>query len=111
MAIMLTPIMKLKNTANFSVFKTSYISLFLLYSSYRMFDHCRLLPFVVGLSVGGVLYFVYKPEKKVISQYPHPNDADNKIFKDPNGTCYKYRVHDVNCDANEATLKDYPIQS
>lgn len=53
---------------------------------------------------------VYKPEKHVIHQYPHPKDASTKIFKDPSGTCYKYTSHEVNCDANEATLKDYPVQ-
>jgi hypothetical protein len=75
-----------------------------------MFAHLRLLPFVVGIIVGGVLFAVYKPDAQVIRQYPHPKDSKDKIFKDPNGTCYKYSVHDVDCDANEGTLKDYPIQ-
>lgn len=53
---------------------------------------------------------IYKPQKQVIHQYPHPEDAKTKIFRDPNGTCYKYMSHEVDCNANEATLKDYPIQ-
>jgi len=75
-----------------------------------MFDHCRLLPFIVGIAVGGILFLVYKPAKHVVSEYPHPKDSDNKVFRDPNGTCYKYSAHSVDCDANEGTLKDYPIQ-
>lgn len=53
---------------------------------------------------------VYKPQKQVIRQYPHPKEVGTKTFKDPNGTCYTYTTHEVDCDANEATLQDYPIQ-
>jgi hypothetical protein len=75
-----------------------------------MLNHFRLLPFLAGLAVAFLVFLVYKPQKQVIRQYPHPKDAESKIFKDPNGTCYKYTSHEVNCDANEATLTDYPIQ-
>ena len=53
---------------------------------------------------------IYKPEKQIIHQYPHPSDANGKVFRDPNKTCYKYTTHEVNCDANEETLRDYPVQ-
>ena len=75
-----------------------------------MFAHARILPFVLGLTIGGVLFMVYKPSKEVVKQYPHPKDSSDKVFKDPAGACYKYTTHEVDCDANEGTLKDYPIQ-
>lgn len=75
-----------------------------------MFDHFRFIPFISGLAIGVVVSLFYKPEKQIIHQYPHPSEATDKVFKDPNGTCYKYSSHEVDCDANEATLKDYPIQ-
>jgi hypothetical protein len=75
-----------------------------------MFDHFRFLPFIAGIGIGIFVSLFYKPEKQIIKQYPHPSEAHEKVFKDPNGTCYKYTSHDVNCDANEATLKDYPVQ-
>lgn len=75
-----------------------------------MLSHFRLLPFLMGLAIGYVVYLVYKPEKEVIRQYPHPEKAKDTIFKDPNGVCYTYTSHEVDCDANESTLKDYPIQ-
>ena len=75
-----------------------------------MFDHFRFVPFISGLLIGLFIFFIYKPDKQVIRQYPHPSEAHKKIFKDPNGACYKYTSHEVNCDANEATLKDYPVQ-
>lgn len=75
-----------------------------------MFSHFRLFPFLVGLAVGFIVFLIYKPEKQVINQYPHPSDTSKKVFRDPNGNCYTYSTHEVDCDANEATLKDYPVQ-
>jgi hypothetical protein len=75
-----------------------------------MLGHFRLLPFIAGLGVAAIIFLIYKPEKQIIRQYPHPSDADGKIFRDPSKTCYKYTTHEVNCDANEATLRDYPVQ-
>ncbi len=75
-----------------------------------MLDHFRFKPFLIGLFAGLVIFYLYKPNKQVIKQYPHPSEAKDKIFKDPNGTCYTYTSHEVDCDANESTLKDYPVQ-
>jgi hypothetical protein len=75
-----------------------------------MIGRFRLFPFVLGLIAGGIALSFYKPEKQVILQYPHPSDTDTKIFRDPNKICYKYTSHEVDCDANERTLKDYPVQ-
>ena len=74
-----------------------------------MLSHFRFLPFLLGLAIGYVVFLIYKPEKQVIRQYPHPEKKE-KVYKDPNGTCYTYTSHEVDCDANESTLKDYPIQ-
>lgn len=75
-----------------------------------MLSHFRLIPFLIGLAIGYVVMLIYKPEKEVVRQYPHPEKAKDKIFKDLNGMCYTYTSHEVDCDANESTLKDYPIQ-
>jgi hypothetical protein len=75
-----------------------------------MFGHFRIIPFIIGVAVGSVLLYLYKPEKQVITMYPHPSKTEDKIFRDHNKVCYKYTTHEVNCDANEGTLKDYPIQ-
>ena len=75
-----------------------------------MIGHFRILPFLLGLATALIILSFYKPEKHTINQYPHPGYASDKIFKDRSGTCYKYSSHEVNCDTNEGTLKDYPIQ-
>lgn len=76
-----------------------------------MFDQFRLFPFLLGLAVGIFLIFFYTPEKQIIYQYPQPNEASSKVFRDKAGTCYSYTAHEVDCDANEATLVDYPVQA
>jgi hypothetical protein len=73
--------------------------------------HFKLIPLIAGLLIGWVVAHFYKPEKKVVHQYPHPSDAIEKIYRDHNNTCYSYESHEVDCDANEATLQDYPLQA
>jgi hypothetical protein len=65
---------------------------------------------MIGIVAGVLVFSFYKPEKHVIVQYPHPSDAATKVFRDKNTSCYTYSSHEVNCDANEGTLKEYPIQ-
>ena len=75
-----------------------------------MLDHFRIVPFLCGVAIAAVVFLVYKPEKQIIRKYPHPSEVNGKVFRDPNQTCYTYKSHEVNCDANEETLKDYPVQ-
>jgi len=75
-----------------------------------MLNNFRIIPFIIGIISGFVIFSFYKPEKRIIRQYPHPSSNENKTFRDANGACYKYSTHQVDCDANEATLRDYPIQ-
>jgi hypothetical protein len=75
-----------------------------------MIAHFRLLPFLAGVAIASLIFLVYKPEKQVIRQYPHPSEAKEKVFRDQNKACYKYTSHEVDCDANEENLKDYPLQ-
>lgn len=76
-----------------------------------MFDFFHWLPFTIGV-LAGLLYvgFGGRGNHEVIYKYPHPSTVDALVYKDPNGACYRYRVSTVNCDANEAKIKDYPLQ-
>lgn len=76
-----------------------------------MFQHFELLPFLVGIVVGVVGLLFFKPSPPVIVQYPHPKNVEKLVFRDPNQMCYKYTMKEVNCDANEGSLKQYPLQN
>lgn len=75
-----------------------------------MLNHFKIFPFIAGLVFGLLALYFYKPEKVVIIEYPHPKESEKKVYRDKNGICYTYTSHEVDCDANESTLKDYPIQ-
>lgn len=72
----------------------------------------KIVPFLIGLLIGVVVLIFFKGEKRVVVEYPHPDAASaGKIYRDNTGICYKYNATEVDCDKNEATLKQYPIQS
>lgn len=75
-----------------------------------MLSHFRVIPFFMGIGAALAVFLVWKPSQQIITKYPHPTEGEKNIYKDPNQTCYTYTTHEVDCDANESTMKDYPIQ-
>ena len=75
-----------------------------------MLKHIRLLPFTAGIGVGLLLLFFYDIPKTIIYEYPHPHNINERVYRDKNGMCYEYTAQKVKCDANEGTLRQYPIQ-
>jgi hypothetical protein len=75
-----------------------------------MLRHFRGTPFLVGIALGLVVLYTYKQPKQIVYDYPHPHNLKEKVYKDLNGVCYTYTVEEVGCDANEGTLRPYPIQ-
>jgi hypothetical protein len=76
-----------------------------------MLKHLRLIPFTAGVVAGVLLLLFYQTPRKLIYEYPHPHDVTNRVYRDENGICYTYSSKTVECDANEATLRQYPIQN
>jgi len=75
-----------------------------------MLKHLRLMPFIGGIVIGVLMILYYKASDVVVYEYPHPQNVNDRVYKDNNGLCYTYTAKNVDCDANEATLKQYPIQ-
>ena len=75
-----------------------------------MLHHIRFLPFSAGIVVGLFLLFCYVTPPVVVYEYPHPENTDTRIYKDKNSVCYSYVSKEVNCDAHESTLRQYPLQ-
>jgi len=76
-----------------------------------MLKHIRLIPFACGLFIGVLMIFYYEPSKTTILEYPHPQNVNERVYRDKNGVCYKYTSKKVDCDSNEGTLRQYPIQA
>jgi len=75
-----------------------------------MLNHFEIMPFLIGFVVGIVGILIWKPKPRVIIKYPHPTNIEQLTYRDPNGVCYTYKSKEVSCDANEQSLKPYPLQ-
>lgn len=69
----------------------------------------RLVPFICGVAIGIIAVLYVKPEETIVHKYPTPETAKDLVYKDKNGMCYKYSANKVDCDKNEAKLKDFPL--
>ena len=76
-----------------------------------MLKHFMWKPFVGGLVLGFAVLYFYKAQPVILYEYPHPKKVDEKVYRDRAGVCYVYKSTEVDCDANEATLKPYPLQT
>jgi len=76
-----------------------------------MLHHIKFLPFLGGILLGLFMLFYYESPAQVVYEYPHPEKAENRPYKNKNSICYTYASKEVSCDANEATLKQYPLQA
>lgn len=74
-----------------------------------MIKHIKLVPFLIGVVIGIIAVIFGKPEQNVVYKYPNPKTAKDTVYKDKNGICYRYVANLVDCDKNEAKLKEFPI--
>jgi hypothetical protein len=74
-----------------------------------MIKHIRIVPLLVGIVIGIIGMVVAKPQPQVVYKYPNPKTTAQTVYKDGNGVCYRYQANEVNCDANQDKLKDYPL--
>ncbi len=74
-----------------------------------MIKHIKLFPLMIGILIGILAVVFIKPEQKIIYKYPTPVTCDKTIYKDTNGVCYKYSAKELDCDKNEARLKQFPL--
>lgn len=76
-----------------------------------MFKHIKIVPFAIGILIGIIGIYFFKPEKTVLIKYPTPENCMKLMYKDKNGVCYQYKSKTVDCDKNENKLKPFPIVS
>jgi hypothetical protein len=76
-----------------------------------MIKHFRIIPFLIGASIGLYLVYNFHSDTPTVFRYPSPENVDKLTYRDKNGVCYKYKSTEVDCNKNEKTLKQYPIQN
>ncbi len=76
----------------------------------KYLNHLEFFPFLIGLTIGLFIVYILKPAPIVITKYPNLENAEHVIYKDRNGTCFKYETKTVDCDKSEDRIKQYPLQ-
>lgn len=76
-----------------------------------MLEHINWKMMGLGIIFGIIASYVVKPEKRVIIRYPDPTNAGARIYRDNNSTCFKFSATEVNCEASEENLADFPLQN
>jgi hypothetical protein len=75
-----------------------------------MFNHFRIVPFIIGFVLGFIGIYIMRPDSKIIYRYPTPENVKNTTYRDVNGICYSYNTEKVDCDKNAGTLAEYPLE-
>ena len=65
---------------------------------------------IVGLVVGFILLRLFSIDRPIFYKWPSPDNAGKAKYKDKNGICYEYATEEVDCSANKAKIRPYPLQ-
>jgi hypothetical protein len=76
----------------------------------KFFNHIKLFPLILGFAFGMFFVYILKPAPMVLTKYPNLENAADVIYRDRNGTCFKYETKTVDCDKEEDRIKPYPLQ-
>lgn len=68
------------------------------------------MPFLFGLAAGVFVVYILKPSAVVIVRYPNIDNVGKVVYKDRNGTCFRYEINTVDCDKSEDRIRTYPLQ-
>jgi hypothetical protein len=77
-----------------------------------MFKHFKILPFLAGLIVSGVIFLYIIPEssKERVVKWPHPNNVEKTTYRDRNGLCYKFEAQIADCAKVKDRLQAYAFE-
>ena len=53
--------------------------------------------FFIAFAVGMFFSYIHKPTPQIVYKMPTPDNAGKIIYKDKDGTCYKYKAYQVGC--------------
>jgi hypothetical protein len=65
--------------------------------------------FILAFSLGFLYVYLFGPTHKVIIKYPTPFNANNLIYHDTTGDCYKYTPKKVECPDDPTKITEQPV--
>lgn len=60
-------------------------------------DYINPLAFFIAFSIGIFFTYIYSKPKKIIIQWPNPENAGKIVYKKDDDTCYKYEADETKC--------------
>jgi hypothetical protein len=74
---------------------------------FKFTDYINPLAFFLAFSIGIFLTYIYSKPKKVIIQWPTPENADKLVYKNNDNTCYKYKANETECPVDKTQINYY----
>jgi hypothetical protein len=62
-----------------------------------IFDFIDPLVFLIALAVGIFFTYIIKEPPRVVFRHPTPQNIETTVFRNQNGTCYKYKIEGLPC--------------
>jgi hypothetical protein len=79
---------------------------------FKLTSYINIIVFIISLSLGLFLVYIGNGgEHKTIYVYPTPENVHLLQYKDPAGTCFRYKPTVVSCPANAKDITKIPIQT
>ena len=60
--------------------------------------------FILSLTFGLLIVYLFNPDPKVIFVYPTPENTDKIQYKDHNDTCHKFDTTEVECTGDYESI-------
>jgi hypothetical protein len=75
----------------------------------NLFKNIKFFPLLLSFAFGIFIVYILKPAPIVIIKHPNVENAGKIIYKDRNGSCFVYETKEVDCNANEARIRAFPL--
>jgi hypothetical protein len=66
--------------------------------------------FIISLSIGIFLVYIYRPTPTVIYVYPTPDNVHKLQFKDMANNCFHFKSKEVTCPKDQSKIHTIPLQ-
>lgn len=66
--------------------------------------------FLIALSFGFFMTYVFTPTPKIVYQYPTPDTIDKTTYMDTGNNCFKYKSEEVECPKDKKQIFTIPTQ-
>lgn len=66
--------------------------------------------FLISLTIGLFLVYIYLPTQQVIYVYPTPENVNQIQYQDKADNCYGFSYKQVSCPNNKKEIREYKYQ-